>query len=226
MFRALLLLAFSVTIALAEDDLPRVLILGDSVYQQPAQEVAQALAGQAEVHFPNFEPGEVRSTWAALEKLDSWLAAEEDWDLIYFNFGLGDLIHRAPGMKSFRVMPLTAGGIRTTDETSYEENLRKVVDRLKSTRAKLVWSSTTPIRHSATKVFEMGSEICYNAIASKVMAAAKVPVFDMYSHVKKLIDMDKPAGHNADPFHFDKQPLHPPIVDRIRQELRLPPKAG
>lgn len=208
----------------AAEDMPRVLVLGGSVYQTPAREMAKALKDQVEVVFPAIPPGEVRTTGTALERLDEWLGDDsKGWDLIYFNFGLGDLIYRAPGMKSFRVQPPSAGGVRATTEADYEANLKAIVKRLKATGAKPVWASTTPIRHSATGVFEMGSEIRYNAIAAKVMESAGVPVHDMYSHVLELIDMDKPASHGADPFFFDRKPLHPPIIDTILKRLGIRP---
>jgi len=205
----------------AQESLPRVLILGDFVYQQPAADVAKALKDQAEVVYVRMNPGEVRHTSAVLATLDT-LLGDKKWDIIHFNCGLGDLVYRAPGMKSFRVFPKRAGGVRTTSPQQYENNLRELVKRLKATEAKLIWASTTPIRHSATKVFEIGSEIEYNAIAARVMSANKVPVNDMYTHVKALIDMDKPAPHGFDPFFFDRKPLHPPIVAAIVAALGLP----
>jgi len=197
--------------ALAEEPRPRVLILGDSIYQQPAGELRKAFGDRVEVVFPRFEPGDVRSSGFFLESIDK-LLGEDKWDLIHFNAGLADLLHRAPGMRSFRVMPRKAGGVRNTDAKTYEANLTALVTRLKATGAKVVWASTTPIRASSSDVFELGSEIEYNAIAAKVMAAHKVPVNDMYTHVRGLINMDKPAGHGADPFFFDRKPIHEPMT--------------
>ena len=219
-FVRLLLTGLLVSTAAAEERLPRVLILGDSIYQPPASETAKALKGKADIVYAAMQPGEVRNTTVALKDLDR-LLGEGKWDLIHFNFGLGDLVYRAPGMKSFRTFPKHAGGIRATSAKQYEKNLHELVKRLKATGAKLVWASTTPIRHSATGVFEKGSEIEYNAVAAKVMAEHRVPINDMYAHVLKLIDMNKPAGHGADPFFFDRKPIHQPIVDHVMRELSL-----
>ena len=41
------------------------------------------------------------------------------------------------------------------------------------------------------------------------MQKHNVVINDMYSFTKELIDMEKPAGFGADPFHFDKKSLHP-----------------
>ena len=216
-----LLIALVATPAFGDEGLPRVLILGDRVYQQPTGEVAKVLKGKAEVVYATVQPGEVRSTTNALVSFDR-LLGEQQWDLIHFNFGLGDLIYRAPGMKSFRVFPKTAGGVRATSPPQYEKNLQELVKRLKATGAKLIWANTTPIRHSSTNVFEMGSEIEYNRIAQRVMARENITINDMYTFVKNVIDMKRPAGHGADPFFFDRKPLHAPIVAAIRKELTLP----
>lgn len=206
--------------AVADESLPRVLILGDSVYQQPARDAAKELKEHAEVVYPTMQPGEIRNTTFAISNFEK-LLGEEKWDLIYFNFGLGDLVYRAPNMQAFRVMAKEAGGVRATSPEAYEKNLELLVEKLKQCCDKLIWASTTPIRYSSTNVFDLKSEIQYNAIATKVMTSHKVPIHDMYGHVIELIDMDKPASHGADPFFFDRKPLHPFIVNRIVSELDL-----
>ena len=201
--------------------LPRVLILGDAIYQEPSASLAKEFKGRVEIVRGDLKSGEGLSTTSALDGLETLLGSGK-WDLIHFNFGLGDLIHRAPGMKSFRVMPIDSGGVRTTDPKRYEANLRELVKRLKSTSAKLVWASTTPIRASATNVFRLESEIEYNAIAAKVMTENQVPINDMYSHAKGLMNMDKPGSHGVDPFYFDGKPIHEPIAKIIQGQLALP----
>ena len=118
-------------------------------------------------------------------------------------------------------MPRHAGGVRTTDPKSYESNLNLLVKKLKATGARIVWGNTTPIRHSTSNVFALGSEIEYNSIASSVMKKHGIPVVDMYSFVKGILNMEKPASHGADPFHFDRKPIHSPIKDIIGKSLGL-----
>ena len=202
-------------------DLPRVLILGDQIYQQPASELKKELKGKVEIHCPRLEPGEIWNSTTALELLDRQLG-DGQWDIIHFNCGLGDLIHRVPGVKAFRVMPKHAGGIRTTAPEQYERNLHALVTRLKATGAKLVWASTTPIRHSSTNVFTKGTEIEYNTIARKVMGKHAIPINDMHTFVKDIIDMNKPAGHGADPFFFDRKPIHSPLLRIVANHLDFP----
>ncbi len=209
-------------IVVAENALPRVLILGDQIYQQPASELRKELKGKVEVHYPMLEPGEVWNSTTALDLVDRQLG-DGQWDLIHFNCGLGDLIYRVPGVKAFRVMPKHAGGVRATDSKQYERNLHALVTRLKASSAQLIWGTTTPIRHSATNVFTKGTEIEYNAIAAKVMAKHGIPTNDMYAFVKGLIDMNKPAGHGADPFFFDRKPIHLPLLDILHKYLGVVP---
>lgn len=215
-----MLLLLLPSLALAEKKIPRVLILGDSVYQQPSSGAASILQGRVEVAYRAIPPGAVRYTGLALLKLDEWLG-DESWDLIHFNFGFGDLIHRAPGMETFRVMPRLAGGVRTTSPADYEKNLREIVRRLKKTGARLIWANTTPIRSSTTDVFELGSEVKYNEIAAAIMAEEKIPVNDMYSYALGILDMDRPGSHGVDPFFFDRKPMYPPIVRKVLEELNL-----
>ena len=229
----ILLVAASQGIALAEDARPRVLIIGDSVYIQPASMVRTALKDEAEVVHARLDSGTPLNASTALEQLGYLLGyydrhgeqlADEDrpkWDVIHFNVGLGDIIHRAPGMKSFRVLPIHAGGVRATPAEQYRTSLHELVTRLQATGAKLIWANTTPIRHSSTNVFQLGSEVDYNVIAADVMAEHEVPVNDMYTHVKGLIDMNKPASHGADPFFFDRKEIHMPMVRMIRDQLRV-----
>lgn len=205
----------------AEASLPRVLVIGDEIYREPVKLVERELKGRVELVRRELPRGVVLTTGSLLEHLDPLLGTDK-WDVIHFNTGLGDLIHRAPGMKSFRVMPIDQGGVRATDPATYEANLRELVRRLKPTGAKLVWASTTPIRSSTTRVFLPGSETEYNAIAARVMDENGIAINDMNLHVRSLIDMNKPAAHGADPFDFDRKPIHEPVVKAILAQLGMP----
>lgn len=230
-----LLLTMSLPVMAQDKALPRVLIIGDSIYSQHARGVSADLKGRAEIVMATWPSGEISSSTTALKHLDQLLGyidrngkpvpkdKQPQWDIIHVNVGLGDLIHRAPNIESFRVMPIHAGGVVATSPEQYQKNLDQLLARLMATGAEVVWASTTPIRHSTSNVFEMGSEIKYNAIAAKVMAKHGVATNDMYRFVKHLINMDKPAGHGADPFNFDKKSIHMPIVRVIEQAFGLKP---
>ncbi|MEM6258878.1 MAG: SGNH/GDSL hydrolase family protein [Planctomycetota bacterium] len=230
-------LAFMVVLVLptaAQDSKPpRVLVIGDAVYSQHARGVTAALKGRADAVIATWPEGVVANSTNAIEHLDLLLGYVDrngrpvpadkrpKWDMIHINVGLGDLIHRVPDLESFRVLPIRAGGEVATDPEQYRANLDRLMGQLNATKARVVWASTTPIRHSRSNVFEMGSEMKYNAVAAEVMAKHRVPINDMYAFAKHLINMDKPAGHGADPFSFDKKPIHMPIVRQIERAFGL-----
>lgn len=217
--------------------LPRLLIIGDSTYEQHTRDLQKVLKGQVEVTYAFWNHDEIADTATTLKLLDRHLGridrngqpVEQEkwprWDVIHWNCGLADLVHRAPGVRAFRVMPIHAGGVCNTTADQYARNLDTLVTQLqaKAPSAKLIWASTTPIRASATQVFRLGSEVEYNAIAAQVMQRHGVAINDMYDFVKHLINMDKPAGFGADPFNFDKKPIHMPIVRILEQTLSLSP---
>ncbi|QDU28991.1 hypothetical protein ETAA8_40970 [Anatilimnocola aggregata] len=218
--------------------LPSVLIIGDAVYQQHAGGTINELKDQAKVQFAKWPKGVLPSSTNAIEHLDLLLgikdsagkAVPEDkrsaWDLIHFNVGLGDLIYCVPNLKSHRAQPHNAGGVIRTGAKQYENNLDTLVRllRQKAPHAKIVWANTTPIRHSRENVFKLGTEVEYNRIAEQVMTKHSVPVNDMYSYARSIIDMDKPAAHGVDPFHFDGKPIVAPIINAISRELNMPIK--
>lgn len=222
--------------AMGQNEVPRVLIIGDSIAGMYTSQTAQALKGKAKVEAAYRPTHLVLNSTTILEQLDQLLGrvdrngkpVGEDrwpkWDLIHVNVGLGDLLHRAPNMKSLRLLPIPSGGVIVTEPMQYEKNLEQLIRQLKAKAlgAKIVWASTTPIRFSRNKVFKMGTEIEYNKIADRVMKKNGVPINDMYSYTKSLMNMDKPAGHGADPFHFDKKPIHGQVVQVIARELRIP----
>jgi hypothetical protein len=209
---------FAISIAHAKP-LPRVLILGDEVYRQPRDIIAKELSGKIELVRPEIKTREMLSSATIITFLDD-LLGKEKWDLILFNVGIVDLIHRAPNMKSFRLMPIEQGGVRNTSDKDYEANLIKLTGRLKATGAKLAWLSTTPTKDAL--IFVPDSEIGTNAIAAKVMAAQKIPVIDMHGHITSLTAKLPPRAAQWETFGSKKIAIHEPIVDFIKRQKILP----
>lgn len=158
----------------AAADLPRVLVLGDTVLQAPARALQAEFKGRATVEWKH--PG---STGTALARIDELLGAGK-WDLIYFNFGQADLHYRDPATQSVRVLSRFAGGVRVTPPDSYERNLGELVTRLKAGGATLIWASTTPLP-GPDDLYDTGSEIEYNAIAARVMSRHEVRIHDLHA---------------------------------------------
>ena len=176
------------------DTLPSVLILGVQVYQQPANELKKELRGKVEIHFPRHEPGFVWNSSTASQVLNQYLG-DKQWDLIYFNCGLGDLIHRVPEIKSHRIMPRHAGGVRTTDPKNYESNLNLLVKKLS------VANSVGTADGSASDIVSslLNSVIltpCLNPSPSRLLIAieaAKVTVPVPWSTLKNLPILKNPS---------------------------------
>jgi hypothetical protein len=211
----LLLASFiSLPSASAEDSLPRVLIIGDSIYNTPSRMATDQLKGRVEVVWQykvsTFHSG------TALEKMDE-LLGEKKWDLIHFNFGFTDLMYKDPNTESIRAMSKEAGGIRVSSPQVYEKNLRELVKRFQATGAKLIWASTTPIPTDYNGVLDAGSEIEYNQIAAKIMKENNVTINDMHAD----INASEVAKKDKKPLSFNRYPLHPPIVRNILTELNL-----
>lgn len=209
---------FALCISLATAAPPRVLILGESFYLSPTQQITKILKDKATVIYSDLS-GEVYNSTTALTNIDA-LLGKEKWDVIHFSYGLGDLIHRAPKMKSFRTMSKKAGGIPATSPAEYEKNLTEIVKRLKATGAKLIWASTTPITGDSLGLYEPGSEIAYNAIAAKIMTANQIPINDMHTAVATMMAETKQVSNN--PGTFGRTSIHPPLLKAICNELSIP----
>lgn len=173
-------MAFLTRIAFADtaadkrpDDLPRVLLLGDSIsmgYDQPTRKL---LAGKATVHRP---PENCQSTQHGLKRIEAWLG-DGSWDVIHFNWGIWDAHY------------LNGGKIRTSAK-GYEKNLRTLVKRLKATGATLIWASTTPVRDlQQGGISVKGADIpVRNAIARKVMEENGIPINDLYQKMLPQVE--------------------------------------
>jgi acyl-CoA thioesterase-1 len=126
--------------------------------------VQRLLKGKANVHRIPENGG---PTTNGLAKLEKWLGKGK-WTIIHFNFGLHDL-------------KLIAAGQRRITPDEYERNLREIVRRLKSSRAKLIWANTTPVPPPANKLGRITDDVpVYNAIAAKIMGENRIPTDDLY----------------------------------------------
>lgn len=175
--------------AITDDpNLPRVLLMGDSVSIAYAVEVRKLLTGVANVHRV---PANCGSTKTALGSygLVRWLPnANEKWDVIHFNHGLHDLSYRFAddrdkNAKGEYASP-TNGGHQNVPPEIYEKNLRQIIVRLKQTGAKIIFASTTPVPESDAAKYVKDSELHYNEVAKRVMTEERVTWNDLWSLVK------------------------------------------
>ena len=143
--------------------LPRVLLIGDSISMGYTLPVRKLLAGKANVHRIPANGGPTKNGVASIKK---WLGGGK-WDVIHFNWGIHDL----------KFMP---DGKRQVEPADYEANLRQLVTTLKTTGAKLIWASTTPIPEGELNPPRKFGQVAeYNAIAARVMNENGVTINDL-----------------------------------------------
>jgi lysophospholipase L1-like esterase len=146
--------------------LPRALLIGDSISIGYTLMVRELLKGKANVHRIPENGG---PTSNGVEKIDAWLG-EGKWDVIHFNFGLHDI----------RRMD---GGQWQVSRSGYENNLTRLVRRMKKTGAKLIFATTTPVPQGKLSPPRIpGDEVTFNAIALRVMNAEGVGVNDLHAY--------------------------------------------
>ena len=145
------------------NDLPRVLLIGDSISGGYFDGVAKGLEGQAYV--TRLGSSKPVSLPAYFDEVNLALS-QHSYSIIHFNNGLH--------------------GWDYTEE-EYAEGLAKLVDHLKTNapQAKLIWASSTQMRTEAPDFagFEPRNErvIVRNQIAALQMEQAGIPINDLYA---------------------------------------------
>ena len=172
--------------------LPRVLLIGDSISMGYTLPVRARLQGNANVHRPAENCSETAN---GLKRLDAWLG-DGKWEVIHFNFGLHDL--KFLDDKGKMVAP--EKGRQVASLADYEKNLRALVARLKVTKAKLVFATTTPVPAASQGRVEH-DELRYNEVAVRVMKELGVPVDDLHAFVVPRQEKIQ-LPHNV---HFTKE---------------------
>jgi acyl-CoA thioesterase-1 len=173
--------------------LPRVLLIGDSIsigYTVPTRE---ALKGKANLHRIPTNGG---PTTRGLTEIDKWLG-DGNWDVIHFNWGLHDLKYMGP--KGENLFPKEKGGHQQVPPEEYAKNLETLVQRLKQTRAKLIWRNTTPVPPGSAGRY-VGDSAKYNEIAAKIMKRHGIPTHDLFTLSKdRMEELMLPANVHYKP---------------------------
>lgn len=160
-------------------EMPRVLIIGDSIsigYFEPTKAL---LEGQADVYH---NPGNAAHTANGLAELDEWLG-DTQWDVIHFNHGLHDLKYM--NEKGALVDP--AVGVQQIPIDRYERNLEELTRRLEKTGATLIFATTTPVPEGSSGRIQ-GDAKRYNEAALKVMKKYRVRINDLYAFALPRLD--------------------------------------
>lgn len=208
-------------VSAAEKSPLNVLFLGDHVHGAIVQAAGRELGGRVRIHSP--PGGTANDSGAALAQIDQ-LLGDTQWDVIYFNFGIGELFYKDPATREIRIMGKDGGGVRVSSPALYEKQLDALVRRLETTKAKLIWGSTTPMVNVnffptyQGNLFDATSEVEYNAIAARVMAKHDVPVVDLHGHVMAQFKSDeKHPAYTQYAKEMEKRgaPLHAPLVSAL-----------
>ncbi|MDE2705706.1 MAG: SGNH/GDSL hydrolase family protein [Gemmatimonadota bacterium] len=156
------------------NNLPLIVLIGDSIRMGYQDHVASELAGRAEVWVPEENGGDSRNV---LAHLDQWVFARQP-DLVHVNCGLHDL-KRAFGSES--AVPLA----------EYEGNVRQILQKLqRELNGAVVWATTTPVDenwHHQNKGFDrLEADVeAYNAAARAVAVDLGVPIDDLFAVVQR-----------------------------------------
>lgn len=174
-----------------------VLLIGDSISMGYTPFVQEILADEAIVKRIPMNGGD---TWRGLLHIDEWLADTVQWDVIHFNWGLWDLAYRRQGATAYGDRDKINGEISTTHE-EYQENLEKLVSRLKETGAKLIWCTTTFVPEGEAGRF-VGDGVRFNYLARPIMEKHDVIINDLHP-LSTYIHPEH--GRKAGDVHYTKE---------------------
>ncbi len=195
--KSLIFIILAMLVTACSQDIPRILIIGDSISIGYTPFVKENLQHRADV-FHN--PGNAQHTGTGLEKIDEWIG-DGNWDIVQFNWGLWDLCFRHPDSKVQGNRDKENGEITyTIDE--YAANLDSIVTILKTkTKAKLIFVTTTYVPENEAGRFK-NDAIKYNEAALKIMNKHLVIVNDIY---EQSIPIHQEFGMGLDDVHYSKQ---------------------
>ena len=186
-----------------KDPLPEILILGDSISMGYTPFVRKSLQGRANVYRPTQAKGRPENcagTLNGVKNIDRWLKqGNRHWSVIHFNFGLHDLKRVDPETGKNSNDP---GDPRQSEPEAYRKQLTEIVKKLKATKAKLIFATTTPVPEGGVKPHrDVADPGKYNAIARKVMQSNGIEINDLYAAAEaKLDEIIRPVN-----VHFTRQ---------------------
>lgn len=171
-FKLIAILAFCLLcMAAKENKVKNMLVIGDSISIGYTPFLEKSLAPDVAV---THNPGNGGSTVRGVENIEKWLDNRQ-WDIILFNFGLHDLVHKDQENK----YDVVNGKISVSLE-EYRKNLEIIVAKLRETTAELYFVTTTvvPENSPGRKVEDPAK---YNAVALEVMKKSGIKVIDLYT---------------------------------------------
>lgn len=200
------------------EDLPNVLLLGDSISIGYTPFVREMLKLRANVFRPmqdNGKPENCAGTTNGVEHIDRWLRGRK-WTVIHFNFGLHDLKHVDPVTRENSNNP---DHPQQADPKIYRKNMEIIVEKLKATGAKLIFATTTPYPDKVNGPLRLpGMPEKYNRIAVKIMNRNQIGINDLYAFMlPRMKELQLPEN-----VHFTEEgsrALAEKVTERIKEAL-------
>ncbi len=195
--------------------LPRVLSVGDSVSMNYEQAARDDLKGVANYH--RIEDNcwsTVRGKAFMAYWLGDYTRKGLDWDVILFNSGLHDLKQQKAGSPFAVSIP------------DYQANLRKEIEIMEKTGAKLIWVTTTPVPNDIDSsdygYRTKGSEKVFNQAAAEVLRDyPHIQICDLAKVVNESSVFDQwRKGEDVHYWNAEQQAvLGKAIADAVRRAL-------
>jgi lysophospholipase L1-like esterase len=171
-----------------KENLPQVLIIGDSISMGYTPVLQGMLYGKVDITRPPNSGGgwiNCEGTKRGVEMIDEWLALG-DFDVIHFNFGLHDLKHVQPDSGRNSNDPSHP---QQSNLKQYDANLRLIVAKLKATGAKLIFATTTPYPDNPGGPLRRANQpLKYNKVALKIMKENGIDVNDLHGFTLPRMD--------------------------------------
>jgi lysophospholipase L1-like esterase len=166
-----------------ETNLPRVLLIGDSIARDYYPEVEKRLVGKAFVG--RLTTSRFVADLVVLKEIESVLSGAK-FDVIQFNNGMHGWQH---------------------SEAEYRKAFPKLIKTIRAyaPKAKLIWATTTPLRNGKDVTYDTKAEYsderiaARNAMAAELVAAQKIPIVDLNAAMR-----GHPEFH-SDNVHFNGQ---------------------
>jgi GDSL-like Lipase/Acylhydrolase family len=166
-----------------ETNLPRVLLIGDSIVRDYYPEVEKRLAGKAFVG--RLATSRFVADPVLLKEIETVLDGAT-FDVVVFNNGMHGWQH---------------------SEAEYRKAFPKLIKAIRAhaPKAKLIWATTTPLRNVKDVTYDTKAEYsderiaARNAVAAEIVAAQMIPTVDLNAAVR-----GHPEFH-SDNVHFNGQ---------------------